>query len=126
MVEFIALTVFIGSLAGLFIILVRKIPVLKEIQIDQEQERFFPWLKGKIKESWLLIRQKIFASDSWSVIIQKVLSKTRILALKIEKRTDAMLIQQREKNRHKKENEDYWKKLSQFSSKIKKKRKKTV
>jgi len=102
--------------------LIRKIPELKKIELSRKEENvgFFLGAKKKIREIWCLLREKILESNSWSAIVQKALSKTRILALKTEKRTQVMLSGLREKNRQKREDQDYWDRVGEFSSKMEK------
>jgi hypothetical protein len=67
---------------------------------------FFAKIKkifGKIKKNLKL--------PSFEIFLQKILSKIKILSLKIETKSEQLLRKLREKTQKKKENEKYWQEL---------------
>ncbi len=108
MAELIAIFIFVCSLLGMVVIIWRKIPVLAglpEVFVQTEKEKFS--LKEKIKKI------NPFKSSFFEVFFQKVLSKIRILTLKVENKTDKYLQRLREKAQKKKklEKDNYWQEL---------------
>ena len=107
MIELIAAIILIGSALGIFLILFRKIPVLIELPKTAERPLLTDWwqrLKENIKN---LPPLKLLSSE---IFIQKVLSKTRILTLRIENKIANYLQKLREKAQ-KKHNDSYWQEL---------------
>jgi len=110
MAELIAITILIFSLIGIGVILFRKIPVLAELpeipsQIRLKKERFlFLRIKTKIKEL------PILKSFSGEIFLQKLLSRIRILTLKVDIKTFNWLKKLREKSQQKKE-DNYWEEI---------------
>lgn len=108
MVELIA-TIILGiSLIGMGLILIRKIPVLSELSPQKiEGPGILGKLKDKVKSNGAL---KTFSGE---VLLQKILSKIRIITLKTDKRTSTWLTRLRQKSLKKKNNfsDDYWKKI---------------
>jgi len=106
MAELIAIVILIGSIFGMGVILVRKIPILRTLPIERKlpRENLFSKLKNKII---ILNPLKSFSTE---IFLQKVLSKIRILTLKIESKTANWLAKLREKSKKKKklENDNYW------------------
>jgi len=104
MVELIALIIFFGSFMGISAILYRKIPLLAEL--PETSEDF------KLKRRFLLLKEKIknFKTKlpSFDIVLQKILSKIRILTLKLESKISNWLQKLREKSTKQKENEKYW------------------
>jgi len=109
MINLIAAIIFFGSLLGMGVILVRKIPVLRELplEIEKPQKSLFSRFKNQVKTFGPL---KSFPSES---ILHKLLSKTRILTLKMESRISVWQHLLREKEKKKKEikNDTYWQDL---------------
>jgi hypothetical protein len=108
MVELIAVIILMGSIFGMAIILFRKIPLIKKLPETAGGLSFetkISKIKGKIKKI------KYSESPSFEILLQKVLSKIRILSLKTEKKTSSWLQRLREKSIKKKENDKYWQKL---------------
>jgi len=108
MAELIALLVLICSFLAIATIVVRKIPVL--IQLEEIPTSFglkirIQKLAGKIKFS------RYLKMPSPEILFQKILSKIRILTLKIENKTESWLQKSREKTQKKKENDKYWREL---------------
>ena len=104
----IAVIILFLGLTGMGIIMFRKIPVLAEL----------PEVAGgfNIKAKILQVKEKIKFSKYFKLppsefILQKILSKVRVLTLKIETKTAGLLQKLREKSQKKKENEQYWQKL---------------
>jgi len=110
MPELIAIIILFGSLLGIGVILVRRIPTLKELKIPEKAEAsFFSKIKGKIKKI------SLFKADWQNIFLQKLLSKIKVLSLRIETKTSQLLQKIREKARKRKEDEKYWEKISKFS-----------
>ena len=112
MVELIALLVLFSSFLGMTIIIVRKIPVLA--QLPEVPTGFdFKIIKIKIQKIAEKIKNfKYLEIPSFEILLQKILSKIRILTLKIENKTGNWLQKLREKTQKKKENDKYWEKLT--------------
>ncbi len=114
MIELIATIILVGSLLGIVVILFRKIPVLAELP-DYEPSNVvisFPvrWcknLKEKIKNI------SVFKSFSSEIFLQKILSKIRILSLRVENKIASWLQKLRERSLKEKnlENDNYWEEL---------------
>lgn len=108
MAELVATIILFFSTFGIGIILVRKVPVLAKLP---EIPRGFDFkikilqIKEKIKNS------KYLKLPSFAILLQKVLSKIRILILKAENKTSFWLQKLREKSKKKKENDKYWQEL---------------
>jgi len=116
MAEIFATIILFGSLLGMGTILFRKIPLLSElpeVPVRFNLKRTLLKLKEKIK---ILNPFKDFSSE---VFLQKILSKIRILALKIENKIANYLQKLREKSQKKKakENDHYWKELKKSTKK---------
>ncbi|MCH8741958.1 hypothetical protein IH779_03630 [Patescibacteria group bacterium] len=105
----IAIIVFLGSLLGIFVILFPKIPLVKKLPLQARgsQENLALRLKNKIKDLGPL---KSFSSES---LLHKLLSKTRILTLKMESKISGWQHQLRKNSKKEKEieNDTYWKEL---------------
>lgn len=111
--------ILIFSLFGIGVILFRKIPVLVELPevIEKpKEEKFISKLKEKIKGLSII---KSFSSE---IILQKILSKVRILTLKADNKTFNWIQKLREKYKKKKikENDNYWSNLKDSIDKGKK------
>ena len=107
MAELIAAIILLLSVIGIAVIVFRKIPVLAEFpEIAGESllRNFWQKLKEKIKNLPFL---KSFSSE---IFIQKILSKIRVLTLKIEHKTGNLLQKLREKSQKKNnlKKDNYW------------------
>ena len=116
MAELFATIILFGSLLGMGTILFRKISLLSELPEAPARlnlKRTLLKLKEKIK---ILNPFKDFSSE---VFLQKILSKIRILALKIENKIANYLQKLREKSQKKKskENDNYWSELKKSTKK---------
>lgn len=114
MVVLIAQFVLLISLVGIGMILFRKIPVLIELSETfgkPETENFILKLKRKIKNTSAL------TSFSFEVFLQKILSRIKILSLRVENRSDTLLQRLRKNSQKKKlkETDSYWEKLKKPS-----------
>ena len=90
MIELIATIILICSLGGIAIILLRKTPILIELPKTVEKaqkESLTLRLRGKMKNTF----------PPKEIILQKILSRFRILTLKTEKKTDSLLQSLRKK-----------------------------
>ncbi len=108
MILFATIIFFIGFI-GMSIIIIKKIPVLVELpETEIKRPRIFGRLRHKIKNNGTV---KSFSSKE--LLLQKVLSKFRILALKTDKKTSNLLVKLRQKSieNKKKFSEDYWKRI---------------
>ncbi len=113
MKDIIALSFLVGSLTGIGVIVLRKIPELKKIEapsvsIFSFASKLWSSFKNKLK-GW---RGKASELFSWNMILQKTLSQIRVVALRVERKTGEWLSRAREKTRKEKEREAYWEKLS--------------
>ena len=106
----IAIIVLLGSLLGMGIILYRKMPIFAELSKEtaEEKENLFPRLN-------LDIIKRFFPVKSFSLegFLHKILSKIRVLALKIENKTATLLEKLRTKKREEKEGavDNFWAEL---------------
>jgi hypothetical protein len=107
-VELIFLIIFLTSTLGMLFIVFQKIPILSQLP-EKQQPSFFGFnqklkkITNKVKNLKNKLPNEIF--------FQKFLSKIKILNLKIENKINQCLQDLREKQRKKKENDDYWQKL---------------
>ena len=115
MAETIAFNILIVSFLGMLVIFLRKLPVL--ISLPQEIGGPQESLLFRLKDRILKIRP--FRSFSFEFFLQKVLSKIRVLSLKIESKTANHLQKMREKSREQKgrENDNYWQELQKPTKK---------
>lgn len=107
MAALIATIILVSSLGGMLIILMRKIPVLAELPKSSKtltEESFWRRLVEMIKN---IPRLKTF---SFEIILQKILSRSRILVLRMESRLAGWLQKLRERNQGKKagQEDNYW------------------
>jgi len=107
MIGLIATTILIGSALGMFVILFRKIPILVGLPKTIEKPLLADWWQ-KLKEN--IKNLPPLKSLSSEIFIQKVLSKTRILTLRIENKIANYLQKLREKAQKKNE-DNYWQEL---------------
>lgn len=108
MVELITTIILFIGLIGMSVVIIRKIPVLAEFSPKEiEGGGTLEKLKEKIKNNGTL------KSFSIEILLQKILSKFRILTLKTECKTGAWLTKLRQKSIEKKNkfSNDYWKKI---------------
>lgn len=117
--EIAALVTLLGSLVGMGVIIWRKIPVLAELPEEAQapRENLFLRLKNKVAGISVI---KNFNSLAF---LQKILSKIRVLTLKIENKIADWLQKLREKSQKKKnfENDKYWQELKNSTPKENKK-----
>lgn len=110
MIELIVAIILISSLTGIVVILFQKIPVLAELPeiIEKPKKKnFISKLKERIKNLPVI---KSFSSE---IFLQKILSKIRILTLKVDNKTFSWIQRLREKSKKKKSKDDdkYWQEL---------------
>jgi len=98
----------IFSTLGMALIVFRKMPVLVELNPQERKCSILGKLKQGVKKNGFV---KTFSSSE--LLLQKVLSKFRILTLRTETKTSAWLTELRQKSikEKKKFKDDYWKKL---------------
>ena len=128
MIEIIFLIVLLSSLAGILIIVYEKAPLISEMPDSLSVELNVKKSFNKIKESLP------FQDFSFESFLQKILSRTRILVLKIENQISALLQKLRQKAKEKKSEElnnetssvsiknawqddNYWQKVKKFKKK---------
>jgi len=103
-IDLIALIFLICGISGITIIVLRKIPLLSEL--PEIASGFFNWKEffSKIKTPGFV---EIFSDE---ILLQKVLSKIRILTLKTEHKTSNWLQKLRERSLKKKsgDSDKYW------------------
>jgi len=107
MPELIALIIFLGSVFGMASVLIKKIPILvemPEVVEGQKKEGLASKIKGEFKGLPLI--RDIFSG----IFLQKTLSKTRVLTLKIESKIAGWLQKLRVKSQTEKDTakDNYW------------------
>lgn len=116
MIELIALIIFLISLIGMGVIIIRKIPILAELPLEEiEKPSTLEKIKKKIKNNGTL------KSFSGEILLQKLLSKIRIITLKTENKTGVWLTKLRKRSLEKKNkfSDDFWKKIKKENKKEK-------
>jgi len=115
MAEIIAMIFLIFGLSGMAVILIRKIPVLAELPVNQRksEEGLFVHFKNYLGNISFI---KSFSIES---ILQKILSKIRVLTLRVENKTTSWLQLLRERSSQKTKNfhDGYWKRLKKINKK---------
>ena len=113
--EIAAIIIFFGSLIGMGVILYRKIPTLRELPEVVEEPL--------VKDFWLKLKEKIknipgLKSFSLEMFLQKILSKIRVLSLRIDNKTTNWLQKLRARSRKKKFEEDknYWEEIKKMKN----------
>ncbi len=104
MIEFITTIIFLCSLIGIGVIIYWKMPLL--LEMPETLPSHFRW-----RELFLKIKNSIpFKGFSAEILLQKILSKIRVLTLKTDNKTSSWLQRLREKAQKKKfgENDKYW------------------
>ncbi len=112
MIELFAIVILVTGLIGMGVIIVREIPVLTELSPQEiKGPGIFGRLKDKIKKNGAL---KTFSGET---LLQKILSKIRVLSLKTDNKTSTWLMKLRQKSAKKKSNfsADYWKKINPYT-----------
>lgn len=116
MAELIATIVLFSGLIGMGAILFRKILVL--VQLPETPTG--PGFRDKILKIARKFRNlkffKIFKISSSEILLQKILSKIKILTLKMEGKTECWLQKLRKKSQTKTENDQYWQKIKKSIS----------
>lgn len=118
MIELITIIILLGSLIGIGVILYRKIPDLRKLE-DFKKEQIS---NKSILNPGLEIERRRFLKPDFSLdstqhrletLLQKLLSRIKVLTMKIENRISGYLQRLRERaQQRKKVNEDeYWQKL---------------
>ena len=121
MIELIASIILLVSFLGMSAIAIRKIPVLKGLGVQEKTgPGFFVTVKEKVKNTFVSKSKKLATTDFWDVLLQKIVSKVKVLSLKIEVRCNRLLEKTRERSKRQKEDTKYWDKISKVSLKKKK------
>jgi len=121
MTYFFGFSMFFVSIVGMGGLIALKMPELKSVRFETKQGR---GVQRHLALAWRRLFKSALAvseSISWEVVLQKILSKIKLIALRVETWANKWLCQTRERSRRKKENQAYWKKLSKLSVKKKKK-----
>ena len=107
MIELFAIVSLVIGLIGMGVIIVRKIPVLTELSPQEIEPISLRKLRKKIKD------RETFKSFSKGILLQKILSKIRVLTLKTDNKTSTWLMKLRQKSAEKKSDfsDDYWEKI---------------
>lgn len=107
MIELIAIIIFLVGLIGMSVIIVRKVPVLVELPAQETGPSSLEKFRERIKNNGGL------RSFSKELLLQKIVSKIRVLTLKTDNKTSNWLMELRQKSAKKRTNfsEDYWKKI---------------
>jgi len=108
MIELIAAIILFIGLIGTGVIIIKKIPVLCELSIQEvKKPGVLRRLRGKIRDNGTL------ESFSTELLLQKILSKIRVLTLKTDKKTGAWLTKLHKRSLKKKNkfSDDYWKRI---------------
>lgn len=115
MAELVAQIILVCSLVGIGVILFRKIPVL--VELSETSDEF------NLKENFLKLKERIkipryFKIPAYETFLQKILSKIRILTLKVENKTASWLQKLRKRSQKKKfkENDNYWEEIKKSSN----------
>jgi len=109
-----AVIILFASLTGMGLIIIRKIPILVELSPQEIELNPIRRLKNKIGRKKT---SKFFSKD---IILQKTLSKIRVLTLKTDNKTDSLLMKLRQKTRKEKNDfsDGYWKKVNSAKEEI--------
>lgn len=108
MEELIAAVIFIGSILGMGLLIYRKIPVLIALP------EFLPAREGLISKFRKKIKEiPLVKNFSYELFLQKILTKIRILVLKIENLIFSWLQELRKRYQKKKDekNDNYWEEI---------------
>ncbi len=122
MIELIAVIFLIVGFLGILFLVFYKIPVLAKLSepvISKKEENFFEKIKKEIKNL------PVFKVDFYEILLEKFLSKLKILILKIENKTSYYLERLRKKSfkkngkikKEKEEKDSYWKNIKKTTKK---------
>ena len=122
MLDLILTIILIGSLAGIGVIMAKKLPVLSNLPAvsSEPQASTTPsavklWLANRAKNMPLL--GNWFKDFSYQMFLQKLLSKIRVMTLKLENKTGNYLAKLREQEKQKIEeaaSDNYWNDLKKI------------
>ena len=107
MINLIVFIIFLIGLGGMGIIITRSTSRLTELALEDKKIGFANRIKNSIQNNGTVKRL------SFDILLQKLLSKIRVLTLRTEHKTGAMLQQLRQKSLEKKKKlaDDYWQKI---------------
>jgi hypothetical protein len=112
--------VFSLSLGTVAFVFVRKIPLLKEIDLSKGRgEGLSSGWRKDLTNKTALLKEK-FESIRWELVFQKILSRVRIWALKVENKCSEVLEKRRSKVVEEEENKQYWESLTESENDSKK------
>lgn len=111
MLELIATIILVGSLMGIVVVLWRKLPLLNQLPMNEMMTG--PSFLSKIKNKIHPVR--LVKNVPMETLLQKMLSKFRVFAMKTEQKTAVWLQKLREKSARKKkfQNDNYWNKVKE-------------
>lgn len=106
MIGLISIIIFILSLAGMAVILLRKMPAIRKV--PERDFAFGNSLANGVKRG--LKKMPVIKGFSYELYLQKVLSRIRVLTMKTENKTGHWLERLRQKNnkKHHISNDSYW------------------
>jgi len=118
MIELITIIILLGSLIGIGVILYRKIPDLRKLEdFKKEQISNKSILNPELEiERWRFFKPD-FSLDStqhkFETFLQKLLSRIKVLTMKIENRISGYLqkLRERAQQRKRAREDEYWQKL---------------
>jgi hypothetical protein len=115
MTQLIAMSFLTLGLSGMVVILIRKIPVLAELPLKEKKSK--QSLSANFKK--YLGNISFIKSFSIESILQKILSRIRILTLRVENKTAnwLQLLRERSSERTRNFHDGYWKKLKEVNKK---------
>lgn len=114
--ETIAMITLFGGFIGIGLILIRKIPILRELPEGVE--------KSLVNDFWLKFKEKIknifrLKSFSLEMFLQKILSKIKVLSLRADNKTTNWLQKLRKRSRKKKlegKGDNYWEEIKKMKN----------
>lgn len=112
--ELVATIILFGSIIGMGIILFRKIPALAELpeNVSCQPREAFPKLFRRIKNL------SFFKISFRETLLQRILSRFRVLILKVENKTSAWLQELREQSQKKRaeRSDKYWQEIKKTAN----------
>lgn len=119
MTNFVAIFVLVVSFLGMMAIALRKVKVLKNTQPKEFQKKILLKYKQKVRQKARRVKELI-EPKLGDLVLEKAISKIKIVAMKIENRCNRLLEAKRARTRERQEKKEYWQKLKQPGGKKKK------
>lgn len=119
MLEIICLIILIASLVALLIMMVLKIPAL--VELPETEAPPFDWKETLSQARTQIKKTPPLKQISFGLLLQKILSRFRVLILKTDNKTSNWLQHLRENSQDKKFGEDdhYWQEIKKSTKKDK-------